>query len=72
MLNKNKLLGAIVSAGMTQKQVASQMGISKNTFSAKINGKSYFDTDQAEKICGIIGITDPAEKANIFLSHSSH
>lgn len=71
MLNKNKLLGAIVSAGMTQNQVASKIGVSKNTFSAKINGKSCFDTAQVEKICEVIGVTDPVEKANIFLSQSS-
>lgn len=71
MLNKNKLLGAIVSAGMTQNQVAAQIGVSKNTFSAKMNGKTCFNIDQVEKICALVGITDPVEKADIFLSQSS-
>lgn len=71
MLNKNKLLGAIVSAGMTQNQVAARIGVSKNTFSAKMNGKTYFNIDQVEKICALVGITDPVEKADIFLSQSS-
>lgn len=56
MLNKNRLLGAIVSAGMTQNQVASKIGVSKNTFSAKINGKSCFDTAQVEKIAKSSGL----------------
>jgi len=71
LLNKNKLRGAIVAAGMTQNEVAARIGISRNTFSAKVNGKTCFDSDQIEKICQIVGIIDPAEKANIFLSESS-
>ncbi|MBP3554014.1 MAG: helix-turn-helix transcriptional regulator [Clostridia bacterium] len=71
MLNKNKLKGAIVSAGMTQKELASRIGMSENGFSSKLAGKSSFDASQIVKICDILGITDAGEKVSIFLSNAS-
>lgn len=71
MLNKNRLMGAIACAGLTQKELAERIKMSKNTMNSKINGKSYFDTLQIEKICNELGIVDDYEKAVIFLGKSS-
>lgn len=71
MLNKNKLKGAIASAGLTQKELAARIGISENSFCNKMNGISYFDTHQILKICDILAITDNNEKVDIFLSQAS-
>lgn len=71
MINKNRLRSAIVSAGYTQKRLASEIGMSKNTISAKINGKGYFNTQEIDNICNILGINDCNEKTKIFLSTSS-
>lgn len=71
MVNKNRLMGAIVSAGMSQRKLAQKVGMSKNTINAKINGNGYFDTEQIDRICSVLGIQDNTEKALIFLSDSS-
>ncbi|MCH5279712.1 MAG: helix-turn-helix transcriptional regulator [Christensenellaceae bacterium] len=71
MLNKNMLAGAIATVGMTHGEVAAAIGVSKNTFSAKLNGRSCFNTQQIDDICCILGITDPIIKANIFLFNPS-
>lgn len=41
--------------------------MSKNTLNSKVNGKIPFNTIEIEAICEKLGITDPAEKALIFL-----
>lgn len=71
MINKNRLMGAIVSAGMSQRKLAQKIGMSKNTINAKINGVGYFNTEQIDKICTALDIRDNQEKALIFLSESS-
>ena len=71
MLNKNLFRSAIARAGMTQDSLAAAIGISGNTLSAKILGRSYFDTEEIDKICDVLSIVDNDEKVNIFLSQSS-
>lgn len=71
MLNKNKLKGAIIAAGYTSKEIATKLGMSENTFSSKMSGKSSFDILQAYEICEILRIENNAEKAEIFLTTSS-
>ena len=66
MINTNLLKGKIMAAGYTQESLAREMGISKNTMSAKVNGKSLY-VDEAEKMCYILGINEPYERAQIFL-----
>ena len=44
MPDKNKLLGYMASNGYTQRTLAKQLNVSKNTLNSKINGKSAFDT----------------------------
>ena len=58
MIDINRLRSEIVRAGMTQKLVASALGMSENTFSKKINtGK--FGLEDAEKMIKLLGIQDP-------------
>lgn len=71
MIDKNLLRGAIARAGMTQEKLASAIGISQNTLSAKILGRSFFDTDEIDKICEVLSIVDNNEKASIFLASAS-
>ena len=71
LIDKNLLRGAIARAGMTQEKLAAAIGISGNTLSAKILGRSFFDTDEIDKICTVLSITDNGEKANIFLAPAS-
>lgn len=71
MIDKNKLLGRMRYAGYNQANFSQIMGMSKNSFNAKINGKSYFDTEQVLKMCTLLGITEDSEKVDIFLLESS-
>ena len=64
-------MGSIVRAGMTQKELASRIGMSKNTMNAKINGRAPFNTNEIDSICDELSITSNVEKALIFLSKSS-
>lgn len=70
-MQANRLRGKIVEAGFSQQSLAARLGMSKNTLSNKINGKTPFNLDEAKKICCILGIRDDAEKAQIFLAGSS-
>lgn len=64
----NKLKGKIVEAGYSQRSLAAEIGMSKNTLNSKINGKKPFNTVEIERLCEKLGIYDGAEKASIFLS----
>lgn len=72
MLDRNLFKSAIVRAGMTQESLAAAIGISSNTLTAKILGRSYFDTEEIDKICDVLSIVDNDEKVNIFLASPSH
>ncbi len=68
---RNKLKGKIVEAGYTQRSLAKEVGMSKNTLNSKVNGKVPFNTDEIERICASLSIVDPVEKAAIFLPQAS-
>ena len=67
MANKNLIRSYIARAGMTQNEVAEQAQMSKNTLSAKICGHIPFNTRDIRVLCEILDITDPVDKAAIFL-----
>lgn len=71
MTNKNRLMGMIVSKGYSQRTLAPIVGMSKNALNLKINNKRSFKVDEIDRICRVLKITDPAEKANIFLYSQS-
>lgn len=60
----DKLRGIIVSEGMTQEQVAHQIGMSPKTFYNKMK-KGVFGTDEVLAMVELLDIDDPAD---IFLS----
>lgn len=73
MVNVNKLRSRMVLMGYNQKSLVAEMNArgvktSENTFSSKMNGKSQFDCDDADVICNILEVNEPAEKAEIFLT----
>lgn len=67
MVSKNLLRSRIAKKDLTQKELAELIGISQNSFSSKINGKKPFNTDEIDKICVVLNISDNTEKAEIFL-----
>lgn len=70
-MNKMKLIGKIAESGHTQKSLAAEIGMSENTLSSRINGKSSFNVDEVLAICDALNISDNSEKAAIFLSCAS-
>lgn len=73
MVDVNRLRSRMVLMGYTQKSLVAEMNArglktSENTFSSKMNGRSQFDCDDADIICDILEVIEPAEKAEIFLT----
>ena len=68
MVNYDEMRAARVKARLTQKQMAEFIGVSENTYNSKESGKSPIDVSEAVLFCSAVGITDPAEKALIFLA----
>ena len=73
MVDIQKLRSRMVLMGFNQKSLAAEMTargvkISENTLSAKMTGGSKFDTDDANVICEILELVEPADKAAIFLA----
>lgn len=70
-MNKEAFICAMYAAGYNQKTLAPRMDMTENTLSAKINGKSNFDTYEAMLFCEVCNVRDPRKKAEIFLTNSS-
>lgn len=59
-----KLRGIIAERGMSQSQVAKQLGMTEKTFYSKMK-KGVFGTDEVEKMISLLSISNPIE---IFLA----
>lgn len=64
MVAVDKLRGIIAERGMSQTQVAKQLGITPKTFYNKMKS-GVFGTDEVEKMVSILSIKNPVE---IFLA----
>ena len=51
-----KLIGRIKEYGFTQEQLAAKIGMSKSTFSFKLNNKAFFTQKEIRKICKLLEI----------------
>lgn len=58
MLNTNLIRAKIAENGMTQKQVAKEIGMSAKTFSIKMNN-GKFGLDEADKMISLLKIDKP-------------
>lgn len=67
-MKTNLLKAEIAKQEMSYREVAEKAKISRSAFSAKINGQRSFDTDEAVRICEVLGIIDNQDKAAIFLN----
>ncbi len=71
LLNTNLFKSAFVKKGYNQETLAKALGMSSNTLSSRIKGASCFDTDEIDRLCELLDITDNNEKAAIFLASPS-
>lgn len=67
-MKANLLRAEMAIKGLSQREVAEKAQISTSTFSAKINAQRPFDTDEAKRICDVLGIMDMEKRAYIFLA----
>ena len=67
-MNKWRLLEAIDRAGYSQRSLAKELGISKNTINNKVNGRVPFTTTDIATLCEKLKITEMNDRAEIFLS----
>ena len=51
-----KLIGRIKEYGFTQEILAAKIGMSKSTFSFKLNNKAFFSQKEIRKICEFLEI----------------
>ena len=51
-----KLIGRIKEYGFTQEGLAAKIGMSKSTFSFKLNNKAFFTQKEIRKICDLLEI----------------
>lgn len=71
MIDKKEFRSAMVLKGYSYRTLAEALGVTKDTISNKVNGKSSFTTEEAVKLCTLLEIVDPAKKSKIFLSSMS-
>lgn len=67
-MNARRLAAVLVENGLTQKEAAKRIGLSANSFSARMTGKRPFNTDEVQKLCKLLRIEAPQDKVEIFLS----
>lgn len=67
-MKANLLKAKMVEAGYTQRSLASEMNMSPTTLNLKLSGRRALDIREVEMLCDILGIHEPADKVNIFLS----
>ncbi len=58
MVNSAKIKGRLTELGLTQKEVASKLGLAQPTFNQKLNNTRVFDLDEAERLQSILQIPD--------------
>lgn len=67
-MQANKLRARMVLAGMSQAELAKICGVTENTLSNKLQGRTEFKADEIVKICEALGIQDAETRNDIFLT----
>ena len=58
MFDYSKLRGLMAEKRITQKTLSTELEISENAFSSKINGISAFSSKEIAKLCNFLGISN--------------
>ena len=68
MTNTELFLQKLKISGINQKELASAIGLSRQSLSYKVNNKREFVPSEINKICDILGISDLEERQAIFFA----
>lgn len=60
-MNDRKIKAKMVELGVTQKDLAHELGISIQNLNAKLNGRAIFNIEEAQKITNVLKIDNPIE-----------
>ena len=66
MFDYSKLLGLMTEKNYTQKKLCEVIGISENSFTNKLKGRSNFASDEIVKICNVLDISTISVGAYFF------
>lgn len=67
--NYNKLRGLIKEKGFTESDVAKAIGMTQWTFSRKLNGLTFFDTNEIKKMIDLLNV-DENNIHNVFFTQN--
>lgn len=67
-MQANKLRARMVLAEMSQAELAKICGVTENTLSNKLQGRTEFKADEIVKICEALDIQDAETRNDIFLT----
>ena len=67
-MQANKLRARMALVGMSQAELAKICGITENTLSNKLQGRTEFKADEIVKICEALDIQDADTRNDIFLT----
>ena len=68
MTDKNLLRSAMVAKGFSSESVASELGISRQSFSYKLNSKRPFTSDEISTLSHLLELS-PAQVVEIFFAN---
>lgn len=68
MTNTLKLRALLVEKGLTNEEIAKMLGISKQSFSMKINNVREFRISEICKLSNLLKITNPNDLISIFFA----
>lgn len=57
----NKLKGAMRERGVTQQELADEIGITVQAMNAKLNGRTAFTIPEAQKITYVLKLKNPGD-----------
>lgn len=69
-MNKDLIKNAISDSGLKLSFIAMKLGISREGFYNKVNGKTEFNVSEINKFCEILNLKDP-ERDAIFFNNKS-
>lgn len=69
MTNTLKLRALLIENNLTNEDMSKKLGISKQSFSMKINNKREFKTSEIYKLVCLLNITNSIDIMNIFFAN---